>query len=103
MKNQFTFSLLILAILFSNCFKAQITSELFGTKDDFKTLSKRILIVETLVEHQEVISKLNKKENSKKLVEDYKKFIKKYNEYIHITTYKYWKLNDSIDFKTELV
>ncbi len=82
--------------------QGQITAEFFGTKEDFKNLSHRILIVETLVENQNVISHLKKKDNHAKLVEEYKNFIKKYNEYIQITAYKYWKFNDSIEFKSEL-
>ena len=80
---------------------AQISSEFFGTKEDFKNLQHRILIVETLVENQNVISHLRKKENSIKQIEEYKNFIKKYNEYIQITAYKYWNFNDSIEFKSE--
>ena len=102
MKNYFLFFFLSFILINTFMVKAQISSEFFGTRDDYKALSKRILIVETLVEKYEVINKLNKKENSKKLIADYKKFIQKYNEYIQITTYKYWKFNDSIEYKTEL-
>lgn len=101
MKNQISYIVIAIIILISNSMDAQISSEFFGTKDDFKALVKRILIVETLVENQEVMSKLSKKENGRKLIEDYKKFIQKYNEYIQITTFKHWKLNDSIEFRNE--
>lgn len=94
--------LVVLYLLFSaSMVQAQINSEFFGTKDDFKNLQRRILIVETLVENPNVIRQLNKKENKKKLIEEYRRFIKKYNEYIQISTYKYWTFNDSIEFRSE--
>ncbi|MEI6020937.1 MAG: hypothetical protein WCR21_07395 [Bacteroidota bacterium] len=102
MKSFSSFCFMIILGILSGPLQAQITAEFFGTKEDFKNLSHRILIVETLVENQNVISHLNKKSNHIKLVEEYKNFIKKYNEYIQITAYKYWKFNDSIEFRSEV-
>jgi len=92
--------LLIVLTVYQN--KAQINGEIFGKKEDFKKMAQRPLIVELLVENQDELRKLNKKENANKLVSDYKNFIKKYNELIQITVHKYWKFNLLIEYKTEV-
>lgn len=79
---------------------AQITSKFYGEVKELKELQSRTLIVEVLEEDPKTLKKLDKPKKQKEL-NDYKLFIKQFNEEFKIYAAKYWKLNTKIEFKTQ--
>jgi hypothetical protein len=78
---------------------AQISPKFYGEVKELKELQSRTLIVEILEEDPTILKKLDKPKKQDDL-NDYKLFIKQFNEEFKIYAAKYWKLNTKIEFKT---
>jgi hypothetical protein len=100
MKNKNLIWLGLCSFLLCNPLLAQISGKYYGEKEDFKKMAKRTLIVEILEEDADVIKNLSKKEKRAKQLEEYKNFIKHYNEMIRAAVPKYWTYNATIEYKT---
>ena len=79
--------------------QAQINPKIYLDNDEFPSLLKRKLIVALKEEDPDIIKKLEKKEKSS-AIEEYRKDIKEFNEYLKFGMDKYWKQNSSYEFKT---
>lgn len=107
MKIRLTLVFTVLGIYATICVHAQVNDKLYGEKADFITMATRILIVELQEEDPEVIKSITyamliRKEKKDSLLKEYKSFISNYNIRIKSAVEKYWKYNESVEFKTSL-
>ncbi len=69
--------------------------------NEYNLAFKRTLLVELLEEDPETIKKMEKKADKKpEALGNYQQFISSYNASIEDIMKKYWKLNDTIEFRT---
>lgn len=78
---------------------AQISPKFYGEPKELKELTTKTLIVQVIEEDAAIIKKLDKPKKQEQL-NNYKLFIKQFNEEFKLYSQKYWKLNSKIEFKT---